>query len=252
LKDISILLIEEARDLRQALSACLEESGARVDMLASIAEARRRIPRLAPKLIILDPDAQTDDVLSFLSELDSLAIDTIVLDGQSDGAARIDYFERGVLDVIPKAAKEREFFLRVTRFYKAKRGAKRPAHVEMPCGAAMLDITNRTLKNGHKLNISLTGSEFRLLYLLIQNEKKVVERREIARSVLGQGQDGTSRSIDVMISKLRRKLEDVGSERFIRSVRSEGYMLIGEDRTNVRQGHIHPQVNDTQNFVGTV
>jgi DNA-binding response OmpR family regulator len=252
LKDITILLIEKTLDQRKALSACLEESGARVDALASIAEARRRIPRLGPQLIILDPEAQTEDVLSFLSELDSLALDSIVLDGQANAAKRLDYFERGVLDVIPKPAEQREFVLRVARFYKAKRSAPLPTHVEMPCGAASLDITSRTLKNGRKTSAALTGSEFRLLYLLIQNEKRVVERREIARIVLGQGQDGTSRSIDVMISKLRRKLEDVGSERFIRSVRSEGYMLIGEERTNGRQGRTLSQVNDTQNLVGTV
>lgn len=250
LQDTAILLIEGSRDVRGALSACLSQSGARVEAVATIAEARRRIPRIAPSLVILDPDAQTEDILSFLSELDSLVINAMIFGGVSESATRIDYFERGVLDVIPKPAEPREFLLRVARFYKPKRNPTVPAHVEMPCGAAILDITNRTLRNGRKAHVVLTGSEFRLLYLLIQNEKRVVERREIGRVVLGQGQDGASRSIDVMISKLRRKLEDVSSERFIRSVRSEGYMLISDERIKMRAGRVSSQVNDN-NFVGT-
>jgi two-component system OmpR family response regulator len=251
LKDISVLLVEDDRDLRQAITACLLPLGARIDPVNSIPDARRRFQRTAPNLLILDPIAQTEDVLSFLSELDSLGIDTIVVTDQADAANCIDFFQRGVLDVIPKPLDMRELALRVARFYKPKRNTTIPTQVEMPCGAAVLDITTRSLRNGHKKQIALTGSEFRLLYLLIQTEARVVDRQEIARTVMGQGQEAMSRSIDVMISKLRRKLEDIGSERHIRSVRSEGYMLIGDERATQRHGRTSSLTHESRDLVST-
>jgi len=107
------------------------------------------------------------------------------------------------------------------------------------------------LRNGRKTQITLTGSEFRLLYLLIQNEARVVDRHAIARAVMGQGQESMSRSIDVMISKLRRKLEDIGSERHIRSVRSEGYMLIGEEQSMLSQGSASSLTHESRDLVST-
>ena len=251
LKDISVLLVEDDRDLRQAIIACLVPLGARVDTANSITDARRRFQRMSPTLLILDPAAQSEDVLSFLSELDSLGIDTIVVTDLMTAADRIDFFQRGALDVIPKPLDMRELSLRVARFYKPKRSATVPTQVEMACGAAVLDITNRSLRNGRKTQITLTGSEFRLLYLLIQNEARVVDRHAIARAVMGQGQESMSRSIDVMISKLRRKLEDIGSERHIRSVRSEGYMLIGEERSMLSQGSTSSLTHESRDLVST-
>ena len=121
MKDILILLVEDARDLRQIASACLSQSGARVDAVASITDARRRVLKAPPNLLILDPDSQSEDILSFLSELDSLGIDTIMLTDRLDGDSRIDFFERGVLDIVPKPLQPRELFLRVMRFWKPKK-----------------------------------------------------------------------------------------------------------------------------------
>ena len=251
MKDLSILLVEDDRDLRQAIVACLVPLGARIDAVNSITEARRRFQRTSPNLLILDPTAQSDDILSFLSELDSLGIDAIVVTDQADTTHCIDFFQRGVLDVIAKPLDMRELGLRVARFYKPKRHTAITAQVEMPCGEAFLDITNRSLRNGRRAQVALTGSEFRLLHLLIQNEARVVDRQEIARAVMGQSQEAVSRSIDVMISKLRRKLEDIGSERHIRSVRSEGYMFIGEERTTQRHGRTSSLTHESRDLVST-
>ena len=248
---MTVLLVAGARDLRQTITASLGLSFARIDAVSSIAEARRFFQRAKPNLVLLDPDHQSEDVLSFVSELDSLNLDVMILTQQCDVESRIDFFERNILDVIPKPIDMRELSARVMRFYKRKRSAPVPTQIEMACGAATLDITHRLLRHGRKPQVRLTGSEFRLLYLLIQNEAYVVERSEIARAIMGQAQESMSRSIDVMISKLRRKLDDIESERQIKSVRSEGYMLIGEERHTPRHGRISPLTHDSQDLVST-
>lgn len=248
MKDIQILLVEDARSLRQDISAFLSGSGARVEAVASILDARQRLVRLEPRFLILDVDDQSADVLSFLSELDSLGLETLVLANDTDTKQRIEFFERRVMDVIQKPVDLHELGLRLRRLLRARRPTETPPLMELACGNAVLDIRSRTLRNARKKPVPLTASEFRLLFMLIQNEAHVVDRTEIVREVLGHGQDSMSRSIDVMISKLRRKLDEVCSERFIRSVRSEGYMLIGDERAQSRTSN---ESTKTKNLVGT-
>ena len=250
MRDIKILLVEDARSLRHEISASLGTAGVRVDALASIPEARQRLARVEPRFLILDVDGQTDDIFSFLSELDSLGVETIVLADDTQTSQRIEYFERRVLDVIPKPLDMRELNLRLRRFLRPRPMMDVAPQMEIACGRATLDIANRALRQGRKKPVPLTASEFRLLYLLIQKETRVIDRIEIVREVLGHGQDSTSRSIDVMISKLRRKLDDVGAKRFIRSVRSEGYMLVGEERHEPRADSSHALPNKRK-LVGT-
>ena len=251
MKDISILLVEDSLSLRRGIAAFLIESGAHVEAAASIREARQRLMRHEPRFVLLDVDGQDEDVLSFLSELDSLNIETLVLADDTSPSQRIDFFERWVMDVMPKPIDLHEIGLRLRRLLRARRISAPTPQVELACGQATLDIRSRTLRNARKKPVPLTASEFRLLYLLIQNEMRVVDRMDIAREVLGHGQDSISRSIDVMISKLRRKLEDIGSERHIRSVRSEGYMLINEERNTLRPSRSSSLSHESQDLVST-
>lgn len=251
MKDISILLVEESLNLRREIAAFLSESGARVEAVASIRDARQKLLRGEPRLLLLDVDHQDDDVLSFLSELDSLQIETLVLTDDTSERQRIEFFERRVMDIMPKPIKMYEIGLRLRRFLRPRRMVVAEPQVELTCGKATLDIRSRTLRNIRKKPVSLTASEFRLLYLLIQNEMRVVDRLEIVREVLGHSHGNMSRSIDVMISKLRRKLDEIGSERFIRSVRSEGYMLISEDRADTRQESASRDMTRVKSLVST-
>ena len=230
MKDIKILLVEESASLRQEICASLGKAGARVEAFAFIPEVRQILLRQPPRFLILDVDGQRDDVLSFLSELDSIGIETIVLADDTETAQRVEFYERRVMDVISKPLHFHEVNLRLRRFLRPRLTSETPRQMDIACGRAILDVATRSLRQMRKKPVTLTGSEFRLLYLLIQKDGRVVDRISIMREVLGQSQDSTSRSINVIISKLRRKLEDIDSGRYIRSVRSEGYMLIGEER----------------------
>jgi two-component system OmpR family response regulator len=129
----------------------------------------------------------------------------------------------------------RELSLRLKRRRRDRLRSALPLNMEMKCGGAVLDIASRVLRGGSARPVLLTPSEFRLLYLLLRSEGEIVERMLIARDVLGHTESNLSRSVDVMVSKLRRKLGQSGSGRFVRNVRSEGYMLVREEREGVRK-----------------
>ncbi len=232
MKEISILLVEDSRALRSLVSSYLTKLGCNVADVATLAEARRRLAGAQqPDLVLLDLDLADGDGLELLAEVDARGIHAIVVSERARTEDRIRSFESGAQDFIPKPVDLRELHLRIARLWRGQKGAvDTPVVLETLCGAAILDIANRKLKGANGPAIPLTGSEFRLLHLLVQNEGSLVERSVIARDVLGHGQASLSRSVDVMISKLRRKLAQANSQRFIRNVRSEGYVLITEQR----------------------
>jgi DNA-binding response OmpR family regulator len=128
----------------------------------------------------------------------------------------------------------RELVLRLKRLWRGRSKAAVPTSMEMPCGGAILDIASRVLRKGAGRPVPLTPSEFRLLFLLLRNDGRIVDRTLIARDVLGHNEVNVSRSVDVMVSKLRRKLALAESGRFVRNVRSEGYVLVPEGRERRR------------------
>ena len=231
-----ILLVEESSALRKIISAYLAQSGWAAEDSTSLAEARLQIANKRPTFVVVALEFGAEAVLRLLRELDDEGIDVLVISDSNRVQDRVDCLEQGAMDFMSKPLDLRELSLRLKRFWRARsKAGALPANMEMPCGGAVLDIASRVLrgKPGTR-QILLTPSEFRLLYLLLRNEGRIVERALIARDVLGHSESNNSRSVDVMVSKLRRKLGAAGSGRFVRNVRSEGYVLVREERERIR------------------
>ena len=233
MEDIRILLVEESSALRKIVSAYLGQFGWAVEDATSIDEARGLIAKIQPDVVIISQE-QSAELLAFLSELDEQGIDAVVASESARVQDRIACFEQGAADFMDKPLDLRELVLRLKRLWRGRNKVALPASMEMPCGGAILDIASRVLRKGAGRPIPLTPSEFRLLFLLLRNDGRIVDRTLIARDVLGHNEVNVSRSVDVMVSKLRRKLALAESGRFVRNVRSEGYVLVPEGRERMR------------------
>ena len=101
-----------------------------------------------------------------------------------------------------------------------------PANGSLETGRLSLDLSRRSVwLNGQQ--IDLTDAEFDVLWCLVLRSGQVVTRDELYQQVLKTEYDGLDRCIDLRVSRLRKKLGDnARSPRIIRSVRSEGYILI--------------------------
>ncbi len=107
------------------------------------------------------------------------------------------------------------------------------AHVSIePLGVGRLSLNRMSrIASVDNRDISLTSAEFEVLDYLAAHPGKVVSRDELFRQVLGMEYDGLDRTIDLRVSRLRRKLGDSGESRqLIKSVRSEGYILTPDSR----------------------
>ena len=118
----------------------------------------------------------------------------------------------------------RELLLRINRSLERRPGGQRPTSIVIE-SEVRLDLLERAICTNNQLMIGLSNREFRTLRLLVENKNDVIARTFISREILGRRVIGQSRSVDMLVSSVRRKLVKCKANVTIRSVRGEGYAL---------------------------
>ncbi|HEY9776539.1 MAG TPA: response regulator transcription factor [Planktothrix sp.] len=142
---------------------------------------------------------------------------------------RIIGLEIGADDYLPKTFSPRELLARLKAVLRRNKRTNKPE--QLAIGGLTINISNRSATVDDE-SISLTPLEFDLLLALAQAKGRIKTRDQLLETISDRSYDGSDRSIDVHISALRKKLkDDAVSPRFIRTVRSAGYMLINSEET---------------------
>lgn len=173
-------------------------------------------------------DGQDAKVQKYISEIRAhfnggLIIATPVY----DDAQHIANLELGADDVVTKQEKPRMLAARLNALIRRLNlNSSLVQEGQIVLGQLVIDLTARLCRLGTK-SLTLTSHEFDLLVILAKNAGKVVDRNVLFEAILGRPYDGLGRSIDVRISKLRRKLDDheVTPEK-IKTIWKQGYCLI--------------------------
>jgi two-component system response regulator CpxR len=236
----SLLIVDDDRELGQMLTEYLTGEGFQVSVLRDGAEALLQLIEQShvADLVILDvmlPSLSGFEVLRRLRR--NLSVPVIMLTAHGADVDRIVGLELGADDYLPKPFNPRELVARVRAVLRrfATRDADTPAH-PVTIGALRLDpaIFEVTLSGQA---VRLTGTELRLLEVLMRSSGQVQSRESLTERVLGRRLTPYDRSIDTHVSNLRRKL-GLGENGLpeIRSIRGAGYVLIaaGEARA---EGH---------------
>jgi DNA-binding response OmpR family regulator len=230
-----ILLIDDDRKLSRLLTDYLEPMGYRLTCVYDGAEGLRASTNEPFQAVILDVMLPGMDGFEVLRQLRRVSdVPVLMLTARGDETDRVVGLEMGADDYLPKPFSPRELLARLRavmrRFEKkpAAAGAEAadetiivgPLRVEPGTRAAYLDGAA----------IDLTSLEFDLLYRLAKSAGRVLTRDQLLGVVAGREYEAFDRSIDVHISSLRRKLnDDPRQPRFIRTVRSSGYMFLRGD-----------------------
>jgi DNA-binding response OmpR family regulator len=236
----SLLIVDDDRELGQMLTEYLSGEGFQVSVLRDGAEALERLieqPHPAD-LVILDvmlPSLSGFEVLRRLRR--NLSVPVIMLTAHGADVERIVGLELGADDYLAKPFNPRELVARVRAVLRrfSPRDADAPAH-PVTIGPLRLDpaIFEVTLSGEA---VRLTGTELRLLEVLMRSAGQVQSRESLTERVLGRRLTPYDRSIDTHVSNLRRKL-GLGEQGLpeIRSIRGAGYVLIanGEARADAR------------------
>jgi two-component system OmpR family response regulator len=229
-----ILIVDDDRDIRRLMMELFDERGFRVTAVADGASMARQLAGSKFDLAILDVMLPGEDGLELCRRIRRESnLPIIMLTARGDETDRVVGLEMGADDYVAKPFGPRELVARVRALLRRSReggeGGGAPAKPKlsrMTFDGWVIDMARRELRAPDGALISLTGTEFDMLVVLAERSPSVVSRDQLLDLVRGRTSSPFDRSIDVSISRLRKKIETMPEDpRIIRTVRNSGYVF---------------------------
>ncbi|MDB5782856.1 response regulator [Caballeronia mineralivorans] len=229
-----VLIVDDDRGIRELIAAYLEKNGMRVSLAANGRQMRAVLEQGVPDLIVLDLMLPGEDGLVLCRELRASKFRTVpvlMLTARDEEADRIVGLEMGADDYLPKPFAVRELIARIRAVLRRTRmlppGMEVSESVQMlGFGDWRLDTVARHLLDENGTMVALSGAEYRLLRVFLDHPQRVLTRDQLLNLTQGRQADPFDRSIDLLVSRLRQRLQDVAREpRYIKTLRSEGYVF---------------------------
>jgi DNA-binding response OmpR family regulator len=224
-----ILIVDDEADIRQLLRIYLGAQGFHSIEAENAAAARRAVERQRPDLALVDLGLPDEDGLSLIRHLrERHGLPIIILTGRGDTVDKVVGLELGADDYVTKPFDLRELLARIKSVLRRSEGSARdsgePEHLRF--AGFELRIKEYRLCDAAGTEIPLTHGEFKLLAALARSPQKPLTRDEILDLTHGREAGPYDRTVDMQITRLRRKLgDDPKVPALIRSVRGVGYML---------------------------
>jgi DNA-binding response OmpR family regulator len=224
-----ILLIDDDEKLGGLLSAYFERFDLELISATLPSAGMEKLRREKPDLVILDvmlPEQDGFEVCRTIRKTSAVPI--IMLTARGEVTDRIVGLEIGADDYLPKPFEPRELVVRIQNILRRSK-ARGPQGDEYHYQDLTVNIERRTADlEGESLD--LTTMEFQLLALFAANPGRTFSRDEILNELRGIDAQIFSRSVDILVSRLRQKLNDVAKKpRFIKTVWGTGYTFVGEE-----------------------
>ncbi|HMO02226.1 MAG TPA: response regulator transcription factor [Oligoflexia bacterium] len=217
-----ILIVEDDSSLGLTLVEVLEKEGYTADLAQSLADAYLKLKEDRCELAIVDINLPDGSGISLAETLvaEKKQVPIIILTALDTAERRLQGFELGIEDFIPKPFHLKEFLLRVQKVLSSRHLAR-----TITLGEIIIDLDRRQVSINGRQGVVLSKKDLDLLLLLIRSAPKVVSRLDIAKQVWGTQSEEPPRTIDNSIVRIRQALGDSTSVE-IRSVRGEGYQWI--------------------------
>jgi len=225
------LIVDDDIEVLALLKKFFVQQGYQVAVATDGASLWAALEREVPDLIILDLMLPGDNGLTLCQRLrQQHATPVIMLTAMGELSDRVVGLEMGADDYLSKPFDARELLARV-RAVLRRAGEVRPVSADVPRPLIkfadwQLDLTRRELRSPDQVMIPLSAGEFDLLLVFVEHPQRILTREQLLDLARGQAHDAFDRSIDVQVSRLRRKLEfDTKRPAMIRTVRNGGYLF---------------------------
>lgn len=230
-----ILLIDDDAELGGMLREYLRRQSLTLDVAPNGDKGIEQFQKHTYTLVLLDVMLPGRDGFEVLRDLRAMSqVDVIMLTARGEDIDRILGLEMGADDYLPKPFNPRELLARIRAVQRRKE--KRTSDTRFQAGGIILDMAQRSVTFRGK-PVALTTVEFEILKMLLESAGRVVSRDALVRSVLGRESHPFDRSLDMHISRLRKKLEAAGCDDCIKTLRSIGYqfaMLSSNEMAEIR------------------
>jgi len=222
-----ILVVDDDAEILKLLSKRLEAHNFRVTQAADLAEMRNAIANHAIDLIVLDVTLPDGDGFSACYQLRQAKNETpiIMLSAMKEEVDRILGFKTGADHYIGKPFSTQELVSIIhSVFRRTAAMAELDAPTKFTFEGFVIDLSERSVLTNAGTAVLFTGGEFDILKVFIERPGKVLSRDQILDFSRGQSTAAFDRSVDIMISRIRKKLRDAGgSPEMMKTVRGGGY-----------------------------
>lgn len=223
----AILIVDDDPDIRRLTAAFLAREGFEVDVAADAVEMDAALARNRPDLIVLDLMLPGEDGLSVCRRLRGAAGPMILmLTAKNEEIDRVIGLEMGADDYLAKPFGTRELLARIRAILRRVTSPEVPKTRRFAFDRFVIDLDTRQITDTAGTELGLTSGEFDLLALFAQRPRRVLSRDQILDHLRGRGAEPFDRTVDMMVSRLRRKLGSVGTQaELIATVRNSGYLF---------------------------
>jgi two-component system OmpR family response regulator len=228
-----ILVIEDDREIRTMISRFLQKQGYRVTLCEDARTMDRALGSANIDLILLDIMLPGEDGLSICRRVRAKsAVPIIMLTAAGDTVARVVGLEMGADDYIAKPFDPQELAARakaVLRRAAALPGGWEQSTAAMHFAGWKVDPVSRDLHDTSGARVALTGAEFDLLLAFCRYPRRTLSRDQLLDLSQGRGGGPLDRGIDILVSRIRSKIEhNPRDPAIIKTVRTGGYMFTPE------------------------
>ncbi len=224
-----ILLIDDDEKLGELLATFFERFDMELVAATHPDEGLRQLEAAQPDLIILDvmlPGQDGFEVCRTIRRSSNIPI--IMLTARGEVTDRIVGLEIGADDYLPKPFEPRELVARIQNVLR-RSADRRNSDGPLKFGDLTIDLERRTAELAGE-SLELTTMEYQLLVLFVENPGRTFTRDEILNELRGIDAQLFSRSVDILVSRLRQKLQDTTKQpRYIKTVWGTGYIFIGQE-----------------------
>ena len=224
-----IYLVEDDDNIRELVEYTLDSTGLEAKGFSTPSKFWEAMKELTPNLILLDIMLPEENGLSILEKIrtnpSTKKLPVIMLTAKGSEIDKVKGFDLGADDYIPKPFGMMELIARIKALLRRTSDNELDEKTEYSVGPLTVSLAkHRVMVNGEK--ITLTKKEFDMLCYLLKNKNLVLTRDQILNHIWGYSFDGESRTVDVHIRTLRKKLGDAGN--IIETIRGVGYRISDE------------------------
>ncbi|MGQ0765766.1 MAG: response regulator transcription factor [Gemmatimonadota bacterium] len=219
-----ILVVEDRREVLQVLERALAGAGYAVITAENAVAALERAVDSAPDLVVLDvglPDRSGFEVAREL-RMRAFTRPILMLTARDAVVDKVTGLDAGADDYIVKPFDYEELLARVRALLR--RSSIRAAEAVIRIADLSVDTHRREVRRGARL-IVLTQKEYALLEYLVRHAGRPVSRDQIAANVWRQEFEASNNIVDVYVNYVRRKIDGVGDEPLVQTIRGVGYMI---------------------------
>ncbi|WP_339488120.1 response regulator transcription factor [Pseudomonas sp. EL_65y_Pfl2_R95] len=236
----SILLVDDDQEIRELLQTYLSRAGFQVRAVGDGAGFRQSLTTESADLVILDvmlPDEDGFSLCRWVREHQRFAhIPVIMLTANSDEADRVIGLELGADDYLGKPFSPRELQARIKALLRRVNFSQERGAEVLAFEGWRLDMVSHRLFHIDGEEVILSGADFILLKLFLDNPQQILDRDTIGNATRGREVMPLERIVDMAVSRLRQRLRDIDKPpRLIRTVRGSGYLLAAH--VEPHQGH---------------